>query len=76
VILVLLDLHPDTCYKNFKYHISTLQKEGFYIWDADTKCVFTSCPVTLLFTVNSVALVDINGLLDTKELVDVEPIVT
>jgi hypothetical protein len=85
-IWVLLDVHPDACYKKIKicpaffipglnnpknaksfhhpslHHISTLQKEGFRIWDADTKHIFTSRPITLLFTADGVALVDVNGL--------------
>ena len=43
------------------HHISALQKEGFCIWDADLKCNFTSCPITLLFTADTVALMDLNG---------------
>ena len=44
------------------HHVSALQKEGFCIWDADLKHTFTSCPITLLFTADTVALVDLNGL--------------
>ena len=48
------------------HHVSALQKEGFRIWDADTKRVFTSRPITLLFTADGVALVDLNGLVGHK----------
>ena len=44
------------------HHILALQKEGFCIWDADSKHTFTSCPITLLFAADTVALVDLNGL--------------